>query len=80
MEIIVTLVFIAVAVYLGCGVIFSFFFIRKGMKAIDPDGTHGSSAGFKIIIIPGVITFWWLLLKKWRKATPSPNGGKATAA
>ena len=68
MEIIIKLIFIVVAVYLCCGVIFSFFFIKKGIKIIDPDGTHGSSAGFKIIIIPGVIVFWVLLLEKWMKA------------
>lgn len=67
-EIMVKLLFIIVAVYLCGGVIFSLFFIRKGIKIIDPDGTHGSSAGFKIIIIPGVIVFWALLWDKWRKA------------
>ena len=76
MGIIVKLVFIAVAVYLCCGVIFSFFFIRKGMKAIDPDGTHGSPVGFKIIIIPGVIVFWSLLLKKWANAMPPSSEGE----
>ena len=72
MEVIVNCILIAAAVYLSCGLIFSFFFISKGLKVIDPDGTHGSSAGFKIIIIPGVIVFWWLLLKKWMKPTPIP--------
>jgi hypothetical protein len=73
-ETIVKIFFIIITAYLCCGVIFSFFFISKGMKAIDPDGTHGSSAGFKIIIIPGVIVFWLLLMKKWMKATPIPAG------
>jgi hypothetical protein len=68
-ETIVKIFFVTVAVYLCSGVIFSFFFFKKGIKIIDPDGTHGSSAGFKIIIIPGVIVFWALLLEKWRKAS-----------
>ena len=67
-ETMVKILFIIVAMYLCGGVIFSFFFIKKGIKIIDPDGTHGSSAGFKIIIIPGVIVFWALLLEKWMKA------------
>jgi hypothetical protein len=71
--IIVICILTTIAVYLCCGIIFSFFFISKGLNVIDPDGTHGSSAGFKIIIIPGVIVFWWLLLKKWMKTTPNPK-------
>ena len=67
-ETIVKILFIIVGMYLCAGVIFSFFFIKKGIKIIDPDGTHESSAGFKIIIIPGVIVFWSLLLEKWMKA------------
>ena len=67
-EVIVNCILIATAVYLFCGIVFSFFFIAKGLKVIDPDGTHGASVGFKIIILPGVIVFWSLLLKKWSNA------------
>lgn len=73
--IIVNLFLIAAAVYLCCGVIFSFFFIAFGLKAIDPDGTQGSSVGFKIIILPGVIVFWSLLLKKWANMMPPTHEG-----
>jgi hypothetical protein len=64
---IATGILILTAIYLSCGVLFIFFFFRKGLHAID-EGTQGASAGFKIIIIPGVIVFWPLLLKKWMKA------------
>jgi hypothetical protein len=52
------------AIYLLCGVVFAIVFIAKGLKRTD-DGGRGSSAGFKIIIIPGVIIFWPVLLRKW---------------
>jgi hypothetical protein len=68
MEVMINCILIAAAVYLVCGVIFSFFFMSKGLKAIDPDGTHGASVGFKMIILPGVIVFWSVLLKKWANA------------
>ena len=45
-------------------------FILKGINKID-EGGHGSSIGFRIIIIPGVIVFWVVLLRKWIKAKKS---------
>jgi len=41
-------------------------FIVKGVDVVD-EGAHGSSLGFRIIIIPGVIVFWIVLLRKWIK-------------
>ncbi len=54
-------------IYLACGFIFMIPFVIKGVNAID-EAAHGSSAGFRIIIIPGTIVFWPVLLKKWIKA------------
>ena len=56
-----------VAAYLVCGFVFAIPFVVKGINAVD-EGAHGSSTGFRIIIIPGVIIFWPLLLKKWLNA------------
>jgi len=41
-------------------------FVIKGVDRID-ENAHGSSIGFRMIIIPGVIVFWIVLLKKWLK-------------
>jgi len=57
---------IIVAIYLACGFVFMIPFIIKGVDVID-EGAHGSSIGFRIIIIPGTIVFWPLLLSKWIK-------------
>ena len=57
---------IIVAVYLLIGVLFVIPFLMKGLNKID-EGAHGSTIGFKIIIIPGVIVFWPVLLSKWIK-------------
>jgi hypothetical protein len=55
---------VTIAVYLACGFLFMILFIIKGVDVID-EGAHGSSIGFRIIIIPGTIVFWPLLLRKW---------------
>lgn len=55
--------FLAVA-YLACGFVFAIFFITKGVQQVD-EGVEGSSTGFRLIILPGTMVFWPLLLKKW---------------
>jgi hypothetical protein len=62
----VQILLIIVAIYLTCGFVFMIPFIIKGVDVID-EGAHGSSIGFRIIIIPGTIVFWPLLLRKWIK-------------
>jgi hypothetical protein len=57
---------IIVATYLVCGFVFMIAFIVKGVDVVD-EGAHGSSIGFRIIIIPGVIVFWIVLLREWIK-------------
>jgi len=58
----VELILIIAAIYLLMGVLFVIPFLMKGLKKVD-EGAHGSTIGFKIIIIPGVIVFWPVLLK-----------------
>jgi len=71
---IVSIIFIIVAVYLVAGLVFAIPFVIKGVTKID-EGAIGSKWGFRIIIIPGTMVFWPLLLKKWMK-TPVPKGEK----
>ena len=60
-------IFLIVALYIFAGVLFAIFFSIKGIQKIDP-AAHGSGPGFRLIIIPGVITLWPVLLMKWIKA------------
>jgi hypothetical protein len=62
----VEILLIIVAVYLFLGVLFVIPFLMKGLSKVD-EGANGSTIGFKIIIIPGVIVFWPALLSKWVK-------------
>lgn len=63
----VELILIIVLTYLLLGVLFVIPFLWKGLTKVD-EGAHGGSVGFKIIIIPGVIVFWPVLLSKWMKS------------
>jgi hypothetical protein len=62
----VTIILIVVAIYLAAGLLFAIPFVIKGVTKID-EGAVGSKWGFRVIIIPGVIVFWPLLLKKWMR-------------
>jgi hypothetical protein len=62
----VEILLIIAAIYLAVGVLFVIPFLMKGLNKVD-EGAHGSTIGFKIIIIPGVIVFWPALFKKWMK-------------
>jgi hypothetical protein len=64
---IVNIILIVAAIYLAIGFLFAIPFVIKGIHKVD-EGAHGGSIGFRIIIIPGTMVFWPLLLKKWLKA------------
>ena len=66
--IIIKIILVAAVIYLVFGLLFAILFVWKGAEKID-EGAHGGSIGFRIIIIPGTMVFWPLLLIKWLKAS-----------
>ena len=62
---------IALGAYLACGLAFAIPFALAGVKRIDPHATHGSW-GFRLLIIPGTMAFWPLLLKRWMSGAQKP--------
>jgi hypothetical protein len=58
------IIILIVSIYLTAGAAFAGPFVLRGVDKID-EGSKGSSWGFRLIIIPGTIVFWPLLLKKW---------------
>lgn len=58
----------ACTIYLILGVVFALPFVLFGVEKVDTTA-HGSSPGFRLIIFPGAILFWPILLRKWLKAT-----------
>jgi hypothetical protein len=61
--VIVETVLLMAAAYLIVGLVFSIFFVTILVAKID-ESAQKSSWGFRLIIIPGVVVFWPVLLKK----------------
>ena len=61
---IIEIIFAIISIYLVCGFVFSIIFSTTGINKVD-EVAKGSTIGFRIIIIPGVIIFWVFLLRKW---------------
>lgn len=54
----------ALGAYAERGVAFAVPFVVRGIERLDP-GAHGSSWGFRLLVLPGVVAFWPLLLRRW---------------
>jgi hypothetical protein len=66
MSIVVNSILMVAMVYLLAGALFTLFFLSTGLEKIDTTA-HGSGWGFRLIIIPGTIVLWPVLLKKWMR-------------
>ncbi|MBO6547179.1 MAG: hypothetical protein JJ963_12320 [Balneolaceae bacterium] len=66
MEQIISTIFLFVSVYIVIGILFSVVFLWKGLTKVD-HGVEGGGKFFKVLIFPGLVTFWPLFLVKWRK-------------
>ncbi|HEY0678173.1 MAG TPA: hypothetical protein VGD17_07795 [Chitinophagaceae bacterium] len=64
---IISILLILAAVYLAAGLLFAMLFVTKGVDVID-EGSHGTGWGFRLIIVPGTILLWPVLLIKWKRA------------
>ena len=62
---------ILLGLYLACGFLFAIPFVVRGVKRIDPHAKHGSW-GFRLLIFPGTLAFWPLLLRRWLKGISEP--------
>ena len=67
------IIFMLVCLYLLIGIVFAIPFVLKGVERVD-EGAAGSGWGFKGIIVPGVIIFWPILLRKWIDANNAEKG------
>lgn len=57
--------------YAAAGVIFALAFVVRGVSRVDPAAAAGS-AGFRAVIVPGVIALWPLLLRRWWAGQTAP--------
>ncbi|OYW78177.1 MAG: hypothetical protein B7Z37_00625 [Verrucomicrobia bacterium 12-59-8] len=64
-------------IYFAIGFLFALIFlIAGGPKKIDPGAVKGTT-GFRILILPGCMMFWPLLLKRWAKSESLPTESSA---
>lgn len=59
---ILSFILVIVVIYLATGLLFAFPFLTVWIKRLD-EGSRGSGWGFRILILPGTIVFWPVLLK-----------------
>ena len=70
-ESIVVSVLTAMDVYLALGLVFAIAFVIFGVGKIDGNAVKGSW-GFRLLILPGCMALWPLLLKRWLQKSTSP--------
>ena len=51
-------------VYVAIGVVFGVSFVAKGLDRLDP-AAHGVSIGVRLLLLPGSVALWPILLWKW---------------
>ncbi len=68
-------------VYAAVGVVFALLFVTRGVNRIDPIARE-STWGFRVMIFPGSVALWPLLLKRWvlGRQPPSERNAHRNAA
>jgi hypothetical protein len=74
----ITPLFLSVlGIYFAVGFLFALLFlIAGGPKKIDPRAVKGT-LGFLVLIFPGCMLFWPLLLKRWATSKSLPTESSA---
>jgi len=62
----------ALSLYAALGFVFAVAFVCIGAKRIDSQAA-GTGIGFRILIFPGSVAFWPLLLLRWSRGNTEPS-------
>jgi hypothetical protein len=54
--------------YLAIGALLALAFVTKGIGQVDPVA-KGASAGARLILFPGAVALWPLVLNLWMRAS-----------
>ncbi len=68
---IVSVILVALGIYLAGGVVFAVPFVLGGVNRLDPHAKSGTW-GFRVLIVPGTIFLWPLLLGRWLSGAKEP--------
>ena len=61
----------ALYLYSAIGFLFAIPFVVKGVQRIDEEAV-GAAWGFRVLIVPGSVAFWPMLLKRWLGGQRTP--------
>jgi hypothetical protein len=65
----------ALVAYAAVGLVFALAFISLGISRVDAVA-KGSGLGFRVIVLPGALALWPVLLKRWLRASLAREGHK----
>ena len=54
----------ALGLYVAVGAVFAIFFVTLGVARVDP-AARGAPWGFRLIILPGTVALWPIMLLKF---------------
>lgn len=74
-----TIVLMALGVYLAIGALFAPMFSGRGAGAIDPNA-RAATWGFRVLVLPGAAALWPLLMLRWLRAARGGTGRGAAPA
>lgn len=57
----------SLGLYAGAGLLFALPFLACGLQRID-SAARGSRLAFRLIILPGTVALWPLLLRHWLRS------------
>lgn len=61
----------ALSIYAAIGAGFALLFLTVGIQRVDPNAKT-SGLAFRLIILPGVVALWPLLLTRWARGIAEP--------
>lgn len=76
METVITWIVSLIGLYALVGLLVALPFAFLGVQKIDPAAREGTW-GFRLLLIPGAVLFWPLLLNRWLRCLPPPEESSA---
>lgn len=67
---------VALLIYLALGLVVGLGFVLRGVDRVDP-AASGSPLAFRLVILPGCVGLWPVVLMKWLGAGRAEKGGDA---
>jgi hypothetical protein len=72
-------IWLCVGIYLGIGVLFGIVFVSHSLTRFDADAAKAAPLQFRLIIFPGVVALWPVLLAELLFKSLSKNNRKPSA-